>query len=127
MVVEDEDTVRQVTSTVLELSGYHVLSAADGKEALILAADRQEPIDLLITDLIMPHLSGREVSERLTALRPELRVLFMSAYTDDSVVRQHIRSSDVNFIQKPFRLADLTGKVREILDGPIPTRVAANS
>ncbi|MBP3954857.1 response regulator [Gemmata sp. G18] len=118
LLVEDEETVRLMTRMMLERSGYKVLEAPDGLEAVAVAEKHWPPIHLLITDLVMPHLSGREVAERLTALKRGLRVLFMSGYTEDTIVQQGVESAGIDFLHKPFSLSALTGKVREILDRP---------
>ncbi len=83
---------------------------------MAVAQRHREPIHLLLTDLVMPNLSGREVAERLTAVRSGLRVLFMSGYTDDAVVRQGVGSATADLLPKPFSLASLTNRVREVLD-----------
>jgi len=116
LLVEDEGAVRRMTKLILSKQGYTVLEAADGKEALAVAEGHLEPIHLLLTDLVMPHLSGREVAERLNAVRRGLRVLFMSGYTDDAIVREGIESAGADFLPKPFSRDSLTSKVREILD-----------
>jgi CheY-like chemotaxis protein len=116
LLVEDEETLRMMTKRVLTKRGYHVLEAADGLEGVAVAETYPGPIHLLVTDLIMPQLSGRELAERLTARTPGLRVLLMSGYTEDVLVRQGVESSETNFLQKPFSLSALTNKVREVLD-----------
>ena len=93
-----------------------MLEAADGREAVAVAERSRETIHLLMTDLMMPHLSGHEVADRLTAARPSLRVLFMSGYTEDVVVLQGIEEATVDFLHKPFKLDELKNRVREILD-----------
>lgn len=116
LLVEDEEGVRRMTKLMLSQNGYTVLEAANGKEALAVAERHSGPIHLLLTDLVMPNLSGRDVAERLTAVRSRLRVLFMSGYTEDVIVRQGIESATADFLPKPFSLASLTNKVREVLD-----------
>jgi len=118
LLVEDEEMVRRMTKLILSQSGYTVLEASNGKEALAVAERHRGPIHLLITDLVMPNLRGRELAERLTAVRSGLRVLFMSGYTEDMVVQQGVESATANFLPKPFSLASLTNKVREVLDRP---------
>jgi two-component system cell cycle sensor histidine kinase/response regulator CckA len=118
LLVEDEDAVRMLTRIVLEESGYTVLEAADGAEALKAAGAHAGPIHLLISDVVMPGAGGPEVAARLLARRPGLKVLFLSGYTDDAVVRHGILQDKVNFLQKPFSVAALARKVREVLDGP---------
>jgi CheY-like chemotaxis protein len=116
LVVEDEEVVRGLTREILEGAGYRVLEAGGGAEALRLCEENDEPIDLLLTDVVMPETSGREVAEQLTLLRPNISVLFMSGYTDAAIVHHGILDSTVEFIQKPFNPRALVEKVREVLD-----------
>ena len=117
LLVEDEPMVRELAHEFLEEYGYRVLTAANGREGLKVCEDFQEPIDLIITDVIMPQMSGRELAERARTLRPETRVLYMSGFTDDAVVRHGVIADDLCFIQKPFSPDSLAAKAREILDG----------
>jgi PAS domain S-box-containing protein len=121
LLVEDAAAVRAVAKQVLERQGYTVLEAADGAAALRLAQDHRGPIHLLLTDVVMPQVSGRELAERLAHLRPDTKVLYASGYTDDSVVRHGILESGTAYLQKPFTPESLARKVREVLD-PTPTR-----
>jgi PAS domain S-box-containing protein len=116
LLVEDEDVVRGLARKILEHAGYHVLEASRGEEAVRLCLERAGPIDLLLTDVVMPETSGKEVANRLTELLPGLRVLFMSGYTDAAIVHHGVLDSDVEFIQKPFSPAALCRRVREVLD-----------
>jgi two-component system, cell cycle sensor histidine kinase and response regulator CckA len=116
LLAEDEDAVRALTRTVLQGKGYSVLEAADGEGALRVAAAHAGPIHLLVSDVVMPGLGGRGLAERVLALRPGLRVLYLSGYTDDAVVRHGVLHENVNFLQKPFAVAALAQKVREVLD-----------
>lgn len=116
LLVEDEQQVRTILSEILETQGYNVLSAANGEEALKLAADQDRRIHLLFTDVVMPQISGRELAERLIKMRPQIKVLYMSGYTDDAIVRHGLQEELLNFIQKPFDLACVVRKVREVLD-----------
>ena len=118
LLVEDEPDVRLMTRMLLQRSGYTMLEASDGRAAVLVAEKCSKEIHLLITDLVMPHVSGRELADRLTTLRPGLKVLFMSGYTDDVVVHQGVLSASANFLHKPFSIGQLTQKVREILDLP---------
>jgi PAS domain S-box-containing protein len=116
LLVEDEDAVRDLTNRVLGSRGYQVLVARDGAEALELASRHEGVIHLLITDVIMPGMSGREVARALTQARPDIRVLYVSGYTDDAVVRHGILEERTPFLQKPYGLDVLARKVREVLD-----------
>ena len=118
LLVEDEEQVRRIIKEALERQGYKVLSASNGEEALRLAADRRIEIHLLLTDVVMPQMSGRELAERLGAERQQLKVLYMSGYTDDAIVRHGLLEETLNFIQKPFDSAGVARKVREVLDSP---------
>jgi len=117
LVVEDEDTVRRMVKLVLEQQGYHVLEASNGNEGLAVAERHSGPIHLLITDLVMPKLSGRELAARLTMRMPDLPILFMSGYAEDIVNHPDQAPAITNFLQKPFNLAAMTRIVRAILDG----------
>ena len=117
LLVEDEEAVRSLTRIVLQGAGYRVLEASDGGEALIVAGGHEGPIHLLLSDVVMPVLSGRQLAERLLALHPEIKVLFQSGYTDDAVVRHGVLQEKVHFLQKPYSPAALAAKVREVLDG----------
>lgn len=116
LVVEDEDTVRDQAVLVLKSYGYHVLAAGDGTQALEISGDYEGPIHLLLTDVIMPRMNGRELAEQLQPIRPETRVLYMSGYTGDVLAPYGVLAEGVAFLPKPFSLAALTGKVRETLD-----------
>jgi CheY-like chemotaxis protein len=116
LLVEDEETVREVTRETLALHGYRVLVGADGADALRLAAEHSGPIDLLLTDVVMPKMGGRDLAERLTALRPGIRTLYVSGYTDDRVIRTGALGTETALLQKPFTGAALARKVREVLD-----------
>jgi hypothetical protein len=115
LLVEDEEMVRKLARQILATQGYQVLEATNGEAALRMCERNQEPIDLLLTDVIMPEMNGPELAERLHRLRPELRVLFMSGYTDDAIVHHGVLEEGVNFIQKPFAPDVLAKKVRQIL------------
>jgi len=114
--VEDESALRKLARRVLEDAGYNVLVARHGLEAIELAATHKGPIDLLLTDVVMPHMSGREVAETLVAECPGMQVLFTSGYTDDAVVHHGVLAAEVAFLQKPFTPDDLKKNVREVLN-----------
>jgi PAS domain S-box-containing protein len=120
LLVEDEDAVRSMIRLVLERAGYSVLATNGGAEALRIAAEHPAPIHLLITDVVMPAMGGRELVERLTNRRPGIKVLYLSGYTDDAIVRHGILQADVAFLQKPFTIAAFTMKVRQVLDDTLP-------
>ncbi len=117
LVVDDDPSVLQVASKVLRRGGYEVVEAGGGEQALRLTEERNGRIDLLLTDVVMPGMSGRELAERLSARYPAVRLLFMSAYTEDEVILQGVRVAEVNFIAKPFTVEGLRSKVREVISG----------
>jgi CheY-like chemotaxis protein len=118
-LVEDEAVVRALARTTLQGCGYVVLEASGAEEATQLAQQHQGPIHLLLSDVVMPGLGGKKLAERLTALRPGIKVLFMSGYTDDSVLRHGVREKEVVLLQKPFTPVVLARTVRERLDPPL--------
>jgi len=115
LLVEDEESVRQLVRETLETKGYKVLEADHGEAALRIASSHQGPIDMLITDVVMPGMSGRELSKQLCASHPQTRVLFLSGYTEDAIVHQGALEPGTAFLQKPFTLQILSRKVREVL------------
>jgi len=116
LVVEDAPAVRAVTRQVLERQGYTVLEAPNGGAALVLATKHHGPIHLLLTDVVMPGVNGRQLAEQLARPRPDMMVLFTSGYTDDSVVRHGVLESGIAYLQKPFTPDGVARKVREVLD-----------
>jgi two-component system, cell cycle sensor histidine kinase and response regulator CckA len=116
LLVEDDDSVCDLVRDALAGHGYSVISARRPEEAETLSEKHSGTIDLLLTDVIMPGMSGTELSRRITARNPQMKVLFMSGYNDDSVVRQGVRENEVAFLQKPFSPVSLARKVREVLD-----------
>ncbi|MGA9755048.1 MAG: PAS domain S-box protein [Desulfobaccales bacterium] len=119
LLVEDEDVLRGLLAKFLRLYGYTVLEARHGGEALLICERRQEPIHLMVTDVVMPQMSGRELADRLTPLRPDMKVLYMSGYTEDAVVQHGVEDLSVAFLQKPFKPIDLARKVYAILHAPV--------
>jgi two-component system cell cycle sensor histidine kinase/response regulator CckA len=117
LLVEDATPVRMLARRGLEANGYRVLDAADGPAALELSARHRGGIDILVTDVVMPGMSGRELAERLAPVRPDMKVLYTSGYTDDVMVRQGVLNAGVAFLQKPFVPDTLARKVRDVLDG----------
>jgi CheY-like chemotaxis protein len=117
LLVEDEEIVRSLAQQVLEGCGYTVIEAGNGAEALSLCEKTDCQIDLLMTDVVMPQMGGRELVERFVHIYPQTQILFTSGYTDDEVVRYGVVEAGTNFIQKPFTPHGLALKVREILDG----------
>lgn len=126
LVVEDEAGIRALVRKILRRQGYVVLEASNGDDALKICAGHKGKIDLLVTDVMMPRMSGRELADRLTALRPDLRILYVSGYTDDAMLSSGSFPSGTAFLQKPFTLGSLLGKVREVLDVGQSRRGAAN-
>ena len=118
LLVEDEASLRELNQELMEGLGYTVLQAAYGAQALQLAEEYSGRIDLLLTDVVMPGMSGRELAERLGFTRPEIKVLYMSGYTDNVIVHHGILESGIAFLQKPFTREELARKLREVLDSP---------
>jgi CheY-like chemotaxis protein len=118
LVVEDEEAVREVSRRILARGGYAVLEARDGHEALRVAAQHRGPIHLLLTDVVMPGMGGRQLAEQLSALQPAMKVLYVSGYPDDAVLRHGVREGEVHFLPKPVSPSVLAQKVRDVLDGP---------
>jgi CheY-like chemotaxis protein len=116
LLVEDDEQVRVLAKVVLERSGFHVIAAAGCEEALKVEAAYNHPIQLLLTDVVMPRMSGRQLAGLLAKQRPSMKVLFMSGYTDDTVVHHGVLEAGVQFLQKPLTPEGLTRKVREVLD-----------
>ena len=116
LIVDDEESVRALSRSILERHGYRVLEAGNGREGLDVAARHAQPIHLLLTDVVMPEMGGSDLASRLEVLRPGMHVLYMSGYTDDAVVRHGLVETGRLFLQKPFNATTLALKVREALD-----------
>ena len=120
LLVEDEDMVRDLTRRVLLRIGYTVLEACHARDAIQVCQQHEGLIHLMITDVVMPGgMSGRDLAERLAGSRPKMRVLYMSGYTDDTIVYHGVLDAGVAFLQKPFTPDSLARKVREVLDAPL--------
>jgi PAS domain S-box-containing protein len=115
LLVEDDAPVREVAIMMLQDLGYKTIVACSGEEALSLAQEHDEHIHLLMTDIVMPGMNGRELSERLSLLRPDMKTLFCSGYTEDVIVRNGVIDKSINFIGKPYSMQRLAGKIREVL------------
>jgi CheY-like chemotaxis protein len=120
LLVEDEEQVRAVACAILQRHGYDVLEASNGGEALLISQDFPNRIHLLLTDVVMPRVSGRRLAEQLKPVRPEMKVLYASGYTDDAIVRHGVLEAGVAFIQKPFTPDGLLRRVRGVLDAGAP-------
>jgi CheY-like chemotaxis protein len=127
LLVEDEDLVRQVTRRILEGNGYTVLGAKDGHEALEILEQCQNPVHLVLTDMVMPGLTGMDLAARLASQCPEIKVLFMSGYAEHTIMDRDPTAQGLAYLQKPFTAHALTQKVRELLDAsPTPAAAAAS-
>jgi CheY-like chemotaxis protein len=115
LLVEDQKSVRSFTGAALKEYGYHVIEASDGDEATAVAEEYAGEIHLLLTDVVMPGISGKEASERMKEVRPNLKVLFMSGYTADVIAQRGVLDRSVAFLHKPFSPVQLAAKVREVL------------
>ena len=116
LLTEDEDSVRVVAPAALERRGYRVLAAADGESAIAISRAFPGHIDLLVTDVVMPGMNGRELAEQLEMMRPGMRVLFVSGYTDDAVLWKGVSLDGRALLQKPFTSLELARRVRVMLD-----------
>jgi two-component system cell cycle sensor histidine kinase/response regulator CckA len=125
LLVEDEPAVREFAVATLREKGYAVVEAVNGEEGLRLARQHDGKIDLVLTDVVMPIMGGKEMADALRAAHPDMKILFTSGYTDDALVQHGVLRPDIKFLQKPYMTATLTRKVREVLDED-PTGIAAN-
>ena len=128
-MVEDDDAVSRMTRTFLEIRGYTVIEARCAADAIQFVERQEETIDLVLTDVLMPGMKGRELVDQLSRLRPSLKVLYMSAYTEDDAISIGVLSPGTTFIEKPFSPDELAAKVRDVLNGdqrqPQPTIASA--
>ena len=116
LIVEDDDALRNLVREILMRQGYRILEAENGIEALRVSDEHEGQIHLMITDVVMPKMGGRELEERLRPLRPEMKVVYMSGYTDNAIVHHGVLRPGIEFLQKPLRSESLKRKVREVLD-----------
>ncbi len=118
LLVEDEELVRELMVEVLETIGYELLAAANGAEALAICAQHEGPIPLMVTDVVMPGMSGVELAAQARQVKPDMKVLYLSGYTDSALVARGALGAEGHFLEKPFEPDDLARKMREILDAP---------
>jgi len=116
LLVEDEESVRRLSVQILKRQGYKVLEASCGNDALVLSKEHKEPIHIMLTDVVMPRMSGPELASQLRPTHPTMKVLYMSGYTDNTIVNHGVLEEGINYIQKPFTVDSLTKRVREVLD-----------
>lgn len=117
LLVEDEDEVRSSTARMLERQGYRVYQAREGVAAMEIVKDQINHIDMLVTDVIMPKMSGRELAKEISTHKEDIKILYISGYTDKTIISQGILDSDVAFLQKPYTLEHISNKIREVLEG----------
>ena len=116
LVVEDEEEVRKLTVRILKNQGYRILEASDGGVALLICKRYGSPIHLMVTDVVMPGINGRELAKQIASFRQEMKVLYMSGYTENAIVHHGILDEKMDYLQKPFTMEGLVKKVREVLD-----------
>jgi PAS domain S-box-containing protein len=116
LIVDDDEAVCRLTKRILQSAGYTVLAASSGGEAVLLLERHDGPVHLMLTDMVMPQVSGRELAAHLTGIRPRMKVLYMSGYTDDTILRRGLLDQAAHFLAKPYTTAELTRTVREVLD-----------
>jgi CheY-like chemotaxis protein len=127
LLVEDEDEVRDLTRRILAANGYEVLEARNGAEVFLVSEEHDGPIQLLLADVIIPFMKGPEVANAQSRTRPEMKVLYMSGYTDEAIARHGVLDKEIAFIPKPFSASALLSKVREVLDSPADQYSLKNS
>ena len=127
LLVEDELTVLRLAREYLERQGYTVIDAGDPATAILISNAHSGPIHLLLTDVVMPGMTGRELANHLGPRRPEMRVLYMSGYTENAIGQNGTLDPGINLLQKPFTLLTLKAKVREVLDAPLPKEVSMSA
>jgi len=115
LIVEDNDSLRNFAQKILHIYGYRTLNAENGEDALRVCKEHDGQIDLMITDVVMPKMGGREAAERLQPLYPQMKVIYMSGYTDDAIVHHGVLEPGLNFLEKPFTPEGLGKKVRKAL------------
>src|SRR6185503_11392449 len=123
LLVEDDVEVRQVATRILRRNGYQVLEAENGAEALKLCESQEEPVDLIVTDIVMPEMGGSELAKKIREKQPDARILFTSGYTEDTALRQRFLQPGEAFIEKPFTPALLAQKARDLLSPVVPESV----
>jgi two-component system, cell cycle sensor histidine kinase and response regulator CckA len=127
LLVEDEDNIREPAIEILEGRGYKVLAARDAAQALTLAEGHPGPIQVLVTDVVMPGQSGNQLAQQLSALRPGIRVLYISGYPEDAIAHHGVLNPEQHFLQKPFPPGRFLEKIREVLDAPLQPRGGGGS
>lgn len=118
LVVDDEKDIRVLVRFMLEEEGYRVIDAEGGREALLIAADPVYPISLLVTDILMPHMNGRDLADRVASIRPAIKVLYISAYSAEILAAHNLCPEGSDYVKKPFNQKTLAAKVRAVLDQP---------
>lgn len=118
LVVDDEKEIRVLVRLMLEEEGFRVLDAESGREAILIAADPGYPISLLITDILMPHMNGRDLADRVASIRPTIKVLFISAYSAEILTAHNLCPDGSDYIKKPFNQKTLAAKVHAVMDQP---------